>query len=117
MPRGKRINPAALYFPDKIQEKLSYLKDYPLTVIHAPAGFGKSTALRRFFEQNVSKSTPVLWHTFLARQPSASWRSICALIGQTDRKCADDADFTADSWISTSLQSRPSSTIRLMDSI
>lgn len=90
MPRGKRINPAALYFPDKIQEKLSYLKDYPLTVIHAPAGFGKSTALRRFFEQNVSKSTPVLWHTFLARQPSASWRSICALIGQTDRKCADE---------------------------
>lgn len=67
MPRGKRINPAALYFPDKIQEKLSYLKDYPLTVIHAPAGFGKSTALRRFFEQKVSKSTPVLWHTFLAR--------------------------------------------------
>jgi LuxR family maltose regulon positive regulatory protein len=30
------------------------------------AGFGKSTALRRFFEQNVSPSTPVLWHTFLA---------------------------------------------------
>ena len=32
----------------------------------------------------------VLWHTFLARQPSASWRSICALIGQADRKCADE---------------------------
>ena len=90
MGRQKKINPAVLYFPAGIQEKLCYLRQYPLTVIHAPAGFGKSTALRRFFEQNVSPSTPVLWHTFLARQPSASWRSICALIGQADRKCADE---------------------------
>ena len=72
MGRQKKINPAVLYFPAGIQEKLCYLRQYPLTVIHAPAGFGKSTALRRFFEQNVSPSTPVLWHTFLARQPSAS---------------------------------------------
>ena len=54
MGRQKKINPAVLYFPAGIQEKLCYLRQYPLTVIHAPAGFGKSTALRRFFEQNVS---------------------------------------------------------------
>lgn len=90
MPRGRKINPAALYFPAVIQEKLSYLKDYPLTIAHAPAGFGKTTALNHFLEQNLSQTTPVLRHTFLVRQAAASWNSICRLIARVDQGCAEE---------------------------
>lgn len=36
----------ALYFSEEIQQKLSYLYRSSLTMIEAPAGYGKSTAVR-----------------------------------------------------------------------
>ena len=33
-----------------VTERLSSIKAYPLTLVEAPSGFGKTTALRHFFE-------------------------------------------------------------------
>ncbi len=90
MPRQKKINPAVLYFPERIQTALGYLKDFPLTVAHAPGGFGKTTALNRFFVHAVPKSTPVYVHTFLTGQAQVSWNAVCKLIAQVDAHCAEE---------------------------
>ena len=90
MPRQKKINPAVLYFPERIQTALGYLKDFPLTVAHAPGGFGKTTALNRFFAHAVPKSTPVYVHTFLTGQAQVSWNAVCKLIAQVDAHCAEE---------------------------
>lgn len=64
MPRQKKINPAVLYFPERIQTALGYLKDFPLTVAHAPGGFGKTTALSRFSRMPCRNPRPCMCMRF-----------------------------------------------------
>ena len=66
------------------------MKDFPLTVAHAPGGFGKTTALNRFFAHAVPKSTPVYVHAFLTGQAQVSWNAVCKLIAQVDAHCAEE---------------------------
>lgn len=84
MPRIKQIKPETHFFPKKLIEKLNYIKRYPLTLIEAPSGFGKTTALRYFFETEIPDAIPSYWHTFSASRLSASWKDFCGLIGQFD---------------------------------
>ena len=84
MPRSKQINPNTLYFPGKLRKRLALLQEYPLALVEAPSGFGKTTALRHYFETAVSKDTPVYWHTFLGESAAASWASFCRLISCFD---------------------------------
>lgn len=55
--------------------------DYPLTIVEAPMGFGKTTAIRDFF---VSDKNPPLWIAFLNADDSTSfiWNSIAAEVGK-----------------------------------
>jgi LuxR family maltose regulon positive regulatory protein len=55
--------------------------DYPLTIVEAPMGFGKTTAVRDFF---VSDKNPPLWIAFLNSDDSTSfiWNSIAAEVGK-----------------------------------
>ena len=84
MPRKKQIRPETQFFPRRLMEKLNYIKSYPLTLIEAHSGFGKTTALRHFFETEVPEATPVYWHTFSADSTTVSWKAFCALIGEFD---------------------------------
>lgn len=88
MGKKKRVNPAALYFPQTIQDRLGYLKEYPLTIVHAPAGFGKTTALNHYFETDILPSTPVWRHTFLGRRAADTWQVICRMLAMVDSACA-----------------------------
>ncbi|WP_347489862.1 LuxR C-terminal-related transcriptional regulator [Desulfoscipio sp. XC116] len=84
MARTKRIKPETLFFPKRLMERLNSIKAYPLTLVEAPSGFGKTTALRHFFDSRVSKTAQIIWHTFPAEQPDASWKAFCGLIGLFD---------------------------------
>lgn len=84
MARTKQIKPETLFFPKKLMERLNSIKTYPLTLVEAPSGFGKTTALRHFFDSQVSKTAQVIWHTFAAEPAMASWKAFCGLIGQFD---------------------------------
>lgn len=80
MARVKQMKPETQFFPKKLMEKLHYIKRYPLTLLEAPSGFGKTTALRHFFDTKVSEATPVYWHTFSPGRPDVSWKAFCGLI-------------------------------------
>lgn len=45
MPRTKPINPKVKYYPPRLLKQLEYMIDYPLTLVEAPSGFGKTTVL------------------------------------------------------------------------
>ena len=85
MPRKKNYELTAQYFPGHIAEKLQQIKSYPLSIVEAPSGYGKTTAVREFFNKNVSESTLVLWHTFIGGPLSTSWKSLCKIFEQVDR--------------------------------
>lgn len=89
MARTRQIKPETLFFPKKLTERLSSIKAYPLTLVEAPSGFGKTTALRHFFDTQVSKTAQVIWHTFAPEQTGASWKAFCDSIGQFDPDSAE----------------------------
>lgn len=89
MARIRQIKPETLFFPKKLMERLNSIKAYPLTLVEAPSGFGKTTALRHFFDSQVSKTAQVIWYTFPTQQLGASWKAFCGLIGQFDPKNAE----------------------------
>lgn len=84
MAQTSKIDPTVLYFPPAIQAKLQYLQKYPLTVLCAPAGFGKTTAVKHFLKTKVSPKAQVWWHTFFPSPTLAAWKEICTCIGKVD---------------------------------
>jgi len=63
---------------------LEYIRSYPLTLLEAPYGFGKTTALQNFFDHKVSQDVPVYWYIFRDKNPLNAWSGLCGLIGTFD---------------------------------
>ncbi|NLJ33079.1 MAG: helix-turn-helix transcriptional regulator [Firmicutes bacterium] len=72
------------YFPDKLREQLSQMAQHPLTVIEAPSGFGKTTAVREYLNENLPATARQFWYTSLGEPASAAWKNICELFSHLD---------------------------------
>lgn len=55
---SRKYNTETLYFTDKLRNKLSDIKFYPLTIMEAPCGYGKTTAAKEFLKKQEKR---VLW--------------------------------------------------------
>ena len=51
MSKKANINTENLYLSERIESRLMQMKDYPLTVVEAPMGYGKTTCMRFFSEE------------------------------------------------------------------
>ena len=60
MTKTRQGDTQSLYFSPRITAALNGILDYPLTVVEAPMGYGKTTAVREFLSNS---PTPVLWQT------------------------------------------------------
>lgn len=67
----------------RVNRTLESIFNYPLTVIEAPIGYGKTTAVREFLS---SRGGTILWITFLSTEDAASffWNSLGTEIGRLD---------------------------------
>ncbi len=54
----RRYNPNNMFFSDRLMDKLSSIYTNSLTVVEAPTGFGKTTAVRHLIEECTD---PVVW--------------------------------------------------------
>jgi LuxR family maltose regulon positive regulatory protein len=79
-----------VYFPKRLLSKVSRVKDYPLTVVEAPSGFGKTTSLRGYLRENLSSSARDFWYTSLGESPIRAWNNICDAFGEIDRVSAEN---------------------------
>lgn len=89
MGRVKQIKQETQFFPKKLIEKLKYIKHYPLTFVEAPSGFGKTSSLRYFFDNEIDHETSVLWHTFSGESLKNSWKYFCSLINEFDTESSN----------------------------
>ena len=89
MPRRAHIDITALYFPERLLQKLKIIKSYPLTIVEAPSGFGKTTAIHGFTQNFVEKDVPIYWHVFLGESFPSSWKNMCQILANVDKACAD----------------------------
>lgn len=68
------------YFSRHLRDVLADIPSYGLTVIEAPSGFGKTTALREYLACE-QKEADIRWHTCLGESAGRSWAGICSLFG------------------------------------
>ncbi len=68
------------YFSRHLRDVLEDIPSYGLTVIEAPSGFGKTTALREYLARE-QKEADVRWYTCLGESAGRSWAGICRLFG------------------------------------
>ena len=76
MLKSKEINTMRLYFPDRMMESLGNPLFYPLTIVEAPMGYGKTTLIMEYLKRNqirthmlrvYNKSTDIFWRAFAAQ--------------------------------------------------
>lgn len=71
------------FFPQRLTRQLEAIPFHTLTIIEAPSGFGKTTAVREYFashnQTDGQAPGPALWYTCLGESPLKAWAGICAL--------------------------------------
>lgn len=79
-------NAKIIYMRKSIIQALTKIWEYPLTVVEAPMGYGKTTAVREFF--NGSRAE-VLWQTISDDSVSSFWHGFSRLFRKIDPAAAD----------------------------
>jgi len=69
---------------ERINCELTSIFKYPLTIVEAPMGYGKTTAVRDFL---TLKGVPVIWASFLPEDDTARsfWERLATEIGKFDK--------------------------------
>lgn len=71
------------YFSHRLLKKLEGMDHHSVTVVEAPSGFGKTTAVREYL--NIHKPHAVQhWYTCLGESPRKAWRGICDVLSMID---------------------------------
>lgn len=73
------------YYSERLKRKLDKLRFAPATVVEAPSGYGKTTAIRDYLEAELPTGTPVYWFTASDEAPAAGYRRLCREIEKIDR--------------------------------
>ena len=68
MDETKNIRLEVKYFPPALMKKLAFICNYPLTLLEASSGFGKTTASIYFFDEIVPKTAEVYRHIFIENE-------------------------------------------------
>lgn len=79
------LNTRQLYNRRHLNRLLRGLWQHPLTVVEAPMGYGKTTAVREFLRAGEAR---VLWQTVFAPGEAAFWHSFSRLFAAVDPACA-----------------------------
>lgn len=72
------------YYSDRLKDKLNQLLVARTTIVEAPSGYGKTTAVRDYLAASLPPSTPVHWFTAIDEQPEVCYGRFTAEIAKID---------------------------------
>ncbi len=81
MLKAKQHNTGSLYFPNRITKALDGILDYPLTIIEAPMGYGKTTAVREYLS---NAEVNMLWQRVYDSGTVSFWNGFARLFRDLD---------------------------------
>ncbi len=81
MLNAKKHNTRSLYFTKSLTEAMDRIPDYPLTIVEAPMGYGKTTAVREYLN---NKCAFVLWQSIYDNTITGFWSGFCRLFRDLD---------------------------------
>lgn len=82
MPKKKQYSAKSLYFSSRIAKKMTAFLGYPLTIVEAPMGYGKTTFVRESLKK---VDANVLWQKVFDNSISVFWKGFCLQLGEIDR--------------------------------
>jgi len=78
------------YYSEHMQKKMKMIAAAKAAIIEAPSGYGKTTAMRDFIKDLVSKDDDVKWFTAVDEEaPSVLYRRFCREIGKIDEAAGE----------------------------
>lgn len=86
--RKKSNRQKIYYFSDKLKKQLAQIPAYPLTIVDAPSGFGKTTAIREYLDMIISENACQHWYTCLGEPTSSAWIGVCELLANANGEIA-----------------------------
>lgn len=81
MPKQKSYDTRAIYLSDKLRRQMSQLLNFPCTLVEAPMGYGKTTAVREYLK---STDAHVLWHQVYDGSVAGFWIAFSRLLRELD---------------------------------
>lgn len=78
------------YFSNRLKDQLNQISDYPLTIVEAPSGFGKTTAVREYLKSMLPHAACEYWYTCLGEPASMTWIGVSELFSNINVKVADE---------------------------
>ena len=72
------------YFPDRLMDRLKTLLYANAIIVEAPSGYGKTTLIKEFLNNNLHYGTSVHWFTALPEMPSMSYKRLCKVLNEID---------------------------------
>lgn len=76
----------SIYIRKQLRQALEGIWEQPLTVVEAPMGYGKTTAVKNFLQ---ASDANVLWQTLADPSASGFWRGFCRLLKKIDESRAN----------------------------
>ena len=83
--KEKQYQPQHLYFSTRLTEALGGILDHPLTIVEAPMGYGKTTAVREYLYK---ADIRILWQSIYDGATANFWRGFWKLFADLDGECA-----------------------------
>lgn len=77
------------YYSDRLIRKLEELRFSPAAIVEAPSGYGKTTAIRDFLDDQLPQGAPVYWFTAIDENPAAGFRRLCREIDKIDSQAGE----------------------------
>lgn len=72
------------YFSQRLLQKLRGILAAPVTVVEAPSGYGKTTAVRDYLQANLPKGASLRWWSATEAAAEVSWLTLCRELAQID---------------------------------
>lgn len=79
------IRTTNFFFTTRISKVMVNIVNYPLTIVEAPMGYGKTTAVREHLKKADVK---YLWQKVYDSTVNGFWNGFCGLINEMDSNCA-----------------------------
>lgn len=77
------------YYSERLKHKLNNLRTSHAAVVEAPSGYGKTTAVRDYLEENLPQSAAAYWFTAADEAPEAGFRRFCREIEKIDGRAGE----------------------------
>lgn len=81
MSKSKLYNTKSLYISNRITESMDRILNYPLTIVEAPMGYGKTTAVNEYLN---NAGVNVLWQRVYDSSTSSFWNGFGRLFRELD---------------------------------